>query len=160
MNKENLLKQLNKLLVKKAEGFYYTEEAYEYTLETKKESVKQVSFFDDNLNADKEENNENKIITKISSKGVSKKQQNKNNGLKSGQEEILTGDIKEKIVQNENQQSLTLSKKKVTTHFVPPDMLAIKMLYEITSHEDNSDYDSLTDEEIKSLIKSLLQNSN
>ena len=155
MDKEKLINQLNKLLIKKAEGFYYTEEAYEYSLENKKEAkTAQLSFFDE-ANANEIEN---KNFLKTFKKGVSKKQQNKNDDLKSGQEEIFGGDLfKEKKVQNEDQQTLTLSKKKVTTHFVPPDMLAIKMLFEIASRENNVSYDSLTDEELVALVKSLTE---
>jgi len=151
MDKNKLLDQLNKLLIKKAEGFYYTEEAYEYTLENKKEAARQLSFFDE-----KDIEMPQKNILKTLTKSVSKTAGNKKQGVKSGCEEMLDEDlIKESIVPNENQQSLTLSKKKVTTHFVPPDMLAIKMLFEINSNEGDSCFDTLTDDELKELIKSL-----
>ena len=194
MNKNKLLDNLNKLLLKKAEGFYYTEEAYEYSIENKKESSKiQLSFFDDkNFNEDNEtqtseikyinnnsniknqnkaseditfsfsedenENeNKNKNLKNIYSKSVTKKEQNKKQGLNLGQEAEILGkeQSKEKNSANENKQTLTLSKKKVTTHYIPPDMLAIKMLYEINTREDDVSFSNLTDEELKELIKKL-----
>ncbi|MBQ7579060.1 MAG: hypothetical protein IJT25_00815 [Clostridia bacterium] len=188
MNKNKLLDNLNKLLLKKAEGFYYTEEAYEYSIENKKESSKiQLSFFDDkNFNEDNEtqtseikyiNNNsniknqnkasediiflssegENKNLKNIYSKSVTKKEQNKKQGLNLGQEAEILGkeQNKEKNSANENKQTLTLSKKKVTTHYIPPDMLAIKMLYEINAREDDVSFSNLTDEELKELIKKL-----
>ena len=56
---------------------------------------------------------------------------------------------------NESKQTLTLSKKKVTTHFVPPDMLAIKMLLEINSKEMSSNLLNLSDEELLKLTVEL-----
>ena len=151
MNKDKLKNQLNKLLIKKAEGFYYTEEAFEYTLENKKDAAKQLSFFDDN-NIEKQNEHNLKTLAKC----VSKTSVNKKTDVKSGCEEILSdSSIKENTPAYEDQQTLTLSKKKVTTHFVPPDMLAIKMLLEINSREGDSSYDNLTDEELKALIKQL-----
>lgn len=57
--------------------------------------------------------------------------------------------------QKEQEESLVLSKRKVSTHYVPPDMLAIKMLLE----NDRKKVDSLsamTDEELLSLRSKLL----
>ncbi len=57
--------------------------------------------------------------------------------------------------QKEQEESLVLSKRKVSTHYVPPDMLAIKMLLE----NDRKKVDSLsamTDEELLSLRNKLL----
>ena len=52
--------------------------------------------------------------------------------------------------------NLTLIKKKITTHYVPPDMLAIKMLFENFGEKVNS-LESLSDDEIVSLKKKYLK---
>ena len=55
---------------------------------------------------------------------------------------------------NEDIKPLTLVKKKVTTHFVPPDMLAIKMLLEIDK-EVGEDLSLLSSEELLTLANKL-----
>ncbi len=56
-----------------------------------------------------------------------------------------------------------LSKKKVTTKDVPPDISAVKLLLEELNVSHNIDFDALSDEELKQEIKnalSLLENGN
>lgn len=56
-----------------------------------------------------------------------------------------------------------LSKKKVTTKDVPPDISAVKLLLEELNVSHNIDLDALSDEELKQEIKnalSLLENGN
>ena len=61
--------------------------------------------------------------------------------------------------QKEQEESLVLSKRKVSTHYVPPDMLAIKMLLENDRKKVESlaeKYSAMTDEELLSLRNKLL----
>ncbi len=51
---------------------------------------------------------------------------------------------------------LVLVKKKVTTHYVPPDMLAIKMLME-NDQEKIDNLSSMTDEELVALKNKLIK---
>lgn len=45
--------------------------------------------------------------------------------------EIVNKQNEEEQTKRTKNQNLTLLKKKITTHYVPPDLLAIKMLFEI-----------------------------
>ena len=55
---------------------------------------------------------------------------------------------------NEN---LTLVKKKITTHYIPPDMLAIKILFEIFRKEiDINDIENMSNEELINLKNKLI----
>lgn len=57
---------------------------------------------------------------------------------------------------NEKKENFTVSKKKVTKHYVPPDMLAIKMLLENNGQKMNA-LENMTDEELLSLRNSLIK---
>lgn len=119
MKREQLISKLKKILLKKAEGFFYTEEICEYQQQTKNDN-QQISIFEE---------------TKVNQK---KKTNNDKN--------------KQTI-------NLILSKKKITTHYIPPDMLAIKMLVENFGEkiDDNqNDLLSLTDDELYSLQQDLI----
>jgi len=60
--------------------------------------------------------------------------------------------------QNKNNQNLTLVKKKVTTHYVSPDLLALKMLIEIFGEKvSDDDLSSLSDEELLNLKNDILK---
>lgn len=50
-----------------------------------------------------------------------------------------------------------LSKKKVTTKDVPPDISAVKLLLESLNLTQNIDFDDLTDDELKREIKNALE---
>ena len=120
MKREQLLSKLKKILLKKAEGFFYTEEINEYQQNSKNDS-EQISIFDESS-------------TKL--------KKTKNND------------------QNKQTLNLILSKKKVTTHYIPPDMLAIKMLIENFGEKIKDDDDnllSLSDEELYSLQENLIR---
>ncbi len=72
-------------------------------------------------------------------------------------------DIKDETKRKEKDEDLILIKKKVTTHYVPPDLLAVKMFIEIFGQEVNSnDLSKLTDNELdilkKDIIKKLEEN--
>ena len=49
-----------------------------------------------------------------------------------------------------------LSKKKITTKDVPPDISAVKLLLEELNVSQNIDFENLTDEELKKEIKEAL----
>lgn len=120
MKREQLLSKLKKILLKKAEGFFYTEEINEYQHNLKNDS-EQISIFDESS-------------TKL--------KKTKNND------------------QNKQTLNLILSKKKVTTHYIPPDMLAIKMLIENFGEKIKDDDDnllSLSDDELYSLQENLIR---
>ena len=125
-----------KLLIKRAEGFYYTEEQFEYEKTQNKSKsnelsylkIENISFFD---NCVRGENKKQICGDKIKSSN---------------------GDSQ---ISNEN---LTLVKKKVSTHYISPDMLAIKILFEIFREKVNSnEIDSMTDEELFKLKDELLK---
>ena len=123
MERDKLLKKIEKILLKKAEGFFYTEEVCEY--QNNEQTIKQLDLF--------ETNNKN-IVTKQSKNERNKKEFN-----------------------------LILSKKKITTHYIPPDMLAIKMLVENfgqTIDDTQSTLSNMSDEELISLQNKLINELN
>ena len=122
-------------LYKRAVGFYYSEEQLEYG---EKDKIKN--------NKESDENCVSKTLTS-DSLGV-----NSNREKKSSLENDDNVD--------ENQQTLVLLKKKVTTHYIPPDMLAIKMLVEnfgeeIKNNKKSESIDKLSDEELIELKNKL-----
>ena len=136
MNNQNFTKNdLINLLIKKASGFYYSEEQYEYEKTQNKSNLNKIhsdniSFFD---NCDRGLSNINNNDVKIESNNDSQKFQ-------------------------ENTQNLTLIKKKVATHYISPDINAIKILLEIFENKvGENDLEKLTDEELINLKNSLLK---
>ena len=100
-NKE-LYDKIKEILIKKAEGYFYSEESFEYVLKTEKEEQ---LCFDDVLNK---------------------------NGKKTN-----------------SQEPLNLVKKKVTSHYIPPDMLAIKILLENFGEKMNDNqFETMSEKEI------------
>ena len=138
MNKKSIYETLIKILEKKAGGFYYTEEIdeYEKTQNKLKSTQKQLNFFD---------NNENFI-------------------LNDRVENNLTGSYDTIKSQDENTQNkdqgcpeLTLVKKKIATHYIPPDMLAIKTLLEIYGQKiKTKTISKMTNQELMELKKKLI----
>ena len=60
--------------------------------------------------------------------------------------------------ENKTNKNLTLIKKKVTTHYVPPDLLAIKMLIEIFGKEiTDNDLSSLSLDELNNLKTDIIK---
>lgn len=124
------------LLIKRAKGFYYTEEQFEYE-KTQKNSnsgknsgqiYQNISFFDNPVRGDTQSK---KLCDTIK--------------LSNG----------ETLQNNEN---LTLVKKKVSTHYISPDMLAIKILFEIFGEKvDKNEIDKMTDNELINLKNQLLK---
>ena len=131
-------KNLIEILIKKASGYFYEEEVYEYEKTQTKHinSEKQLSFndFTGNLKFD------------------DRVQTNTNNLY----DTIKLSDEKTTLPKQEPC-NLTLFKKKVTSHYVPPDMLAIKILFEIFGEKVNdNDIKKLTDEELIKLKNKLI----
>lgn len=127
----NLLKDI---LIKKAKGFYYNEELLEYESQNKKEKIKSKDLLD-------QEGCETDVST-IKSRGRPKKIT-----VKEGES---VGNIA----------SLVMVKKKVSTHFVPPDSLAIKMLFEIFGKEimgesEEEKLSKMSDDDLKLELKKI-----
>ena len=130
MKKEKLQKQLIDILLKKANGFYYYEEQedYEKTQNKTKLSTKSATniSFFDNFVTQEPNISNNNDTLKLS------------NG------------------KEENKEELTLVKKKITKHYIPPDMLAIKILFEINKEKVSDDVENLSDEELLKLKDKLI----
>lgn len=128
-------KQLIDLLVKKATGFFYEEEQLEY---------------------------ENKgSPSKNSQKLDSQKTNLKNSVTLSGNLDMTGGiiELSDKKKQSVNcNDDLILSKRKVNTHYIPPDMIAIKILFEIYEKKvDDNEISKLSDDELLKLKNKLLE---
>ena len=131
MNGKKIYDELIKILLKKAQGFYYTEEQedYEKTQNKLKYSEKycdNISFFDNIDTLESKTSKPNDTINTSNEK-------------------------------NENMQNLVLVKKKITKHYIPPDMLAVKILFETIKEKVNEDdIDNLSDDELLKLKDKLL----
>ena len=132
MNKNKIQKQLIDILLKKANGFYYYEEQEEYEKTQNKSkfrenSIQNISMFDNFVTGQAQKKESN--VTLKSSNG-----------------------------KEENEaQTLTLVKKKITKHYIPPDMLAIKILFEINKEKVNeNDLNEMSDKELIKLKDKLL----
>lgn len=140
MNKRKFgKKDLIEILIKKASGFYYYEEIYEYekTQNKSKNAEKQLSFFENtqifNIN------DRDKTILPYTNDTINLSNEK---ASKSKQEYY----------------ELALSKKKVTSHFIPPDMLAIKILFEIFGEKIGEDnFEKMTNEELIKLKNKLIE---
>ncbi len=112
-NKE-LYDKIKEILIKKAEGYFYSEESFEYVLKPEKEEQ---LCFDDVLNK---------------------------NGKKTN-----------------SQEPLNLVKKKVTSHYIPPDMLAIKILLENFGEKMNDNqFETMSEKELIEYKNKLIDNLN
>ena len=132
MNKNKLQKQLVDILLKKANGFYYYEEQEE---------------FEKTQNKNKNLNNSIVNLSMFDNFVTEKAKQN-----------TASDTIKSSNGKEENEpQTLTLVKKKITKHYIPPDMLAIKILFEINKEKVNdNDLNNLSDEELLNLKDELI----
>lgn len=131
------INELIDLLIKKASGFYYTEEQYEYEKTQNKQlkhknQCQNLSFFD----------NCDRGITEFD---------NSNDTIKLSNENEQTN-------ATEQTKNLTIVKKKVTTHYVSPDINAIKILFEIFEKKvGESSLENLTDNELLDLKNKLIK---
>lgn len=145
MSKSNFTqKELIELLIKKASGFYYSEEQYEYE-KTQNKSNK-IEKHNSNLNFFENFDMGESIFIE------------QNDIIKSSNETKISGS-------NDQTENLTLVKKKVATHYISPDINAIKILFEIFENKvgENS-IENLTNEELlnlkNKLIKELINETN
>ena len=139
-NNSNISDKLYKILLKRAEGFFYKEVCEEFVYDNKSKSSQQISFFD--------EENSDSVKSK---KRVTKTKVDQINNVKLNCNDVSC------FAAGENSEDIkapTLAKKKVTTHFVPPDMLAIKMLLEIDKTL-GTDLTMMSDSELLTLAKQL-----
>lgn len=128
---------LIELLIKKASGFYYSEEQYEYEKTQNKLKKNEISYNNLNFfeNYDRGCNNSESFDDK----------------LKVSNETEISG-------KNDQTQNLTLVKKKVATHYISPDINAIKILFEIFENKVGEDsVENLTDEELLNLKNKLIK---
>lgn len=134
MNNSFTKNDLIKLLIKKASGFYYSEEQYEYEKTQNKSILNKnhshnVSFFE---NIDRGLTTSDISSDNIKSSNETQKEQD-NHGLK-------------------------LSKKKVTTHYISPDINAIKILFEIFEKKvGEENLENLTDAELIELKNKIIK---
>jgi len=185
--KEIKKEEIIKLLLKKANGFYYTEEQFEFERkENKKINTNQMNLFD---LLSEQKNAKYKIKTSKNTQNplifTKNMQENNNdtlncinldknlilqkNNKKVIRKKVVTGDGKNEtmgdIMELSNKCSnycgddnLVLVKKKVSNHYVPPDITAIKILFEIFDEKVNEgDIESMTDDELIKLKKQLLE---
>ena len=132
MNNKKIYDNLIEVLIKKANGFYFTEEQKDYEKaqnkdKNSKNNIQNLSFFDNSVMVE----DKNKFNSDTIEKG-------KNN-------------------ENEDTDELVLVKKKITTHYIPPDMLAVKILFETLREKvSKDDIENLTDEELLNLKDKLI----
>ncbi len=130
-------KDLINLVIKKAEGYHYTEEIFEYEKTQNKHNLSKISSkINDNYNffdiCDRVETIPYRVDDKI--------------------------DLSNEKTSKQSNETLTLIKKKVTTHYIPPDMLAIKILFEIYGKEiDYDNLNKLSDNELIELKNKLIK---
>ena len=128
---QDINKKLVDLLLKKANGFHYVEEQFEYERDKTKQTKQQtenLNFFDICDRGKTHLENSNDMI------------ELENETKKQGADD-----------------GLVLVKKKVATHYIPPDMLAIKILLEMFGKEELSDLEKMSDNELIELKKQLLE---
>ena len=134
MNNKKIYDFLIKILLKKAEGYYYTEEQEEFE-KTQNNSTKSKKIYE-NISIF-----ENLDIQNTHSL-------NSSDNIKSSNEES------KKQASTEN---LVMVKKKITKHYIPPDMLAIKILFEtIKETVNDDDLKNISNEELLKLKDKLI----
>jgi hypothetical protein len=135
MNNKKIHDYLIKILLKKAEGYYYTEEQEDYEkaqskVNLLKKQYENISLFDKIDTEERKTNCQDDIINSSESKTETKY----------------------------NLQDMVMVKKKITKHYIPPDMLAIKILFEIYGKEiDYDNLNNLSDNELIELKNKLIK---
>ena len=116
MNNKEIYDFLIKILLKKAEGYYYTEEQEDYEKTQNKSNNSKFNFENismfEKFDTLKPNNNNSNVTIKTQNEEDQVPQANKN---------------------------LVMVKKKITKHYIPPDMLAIKILFETIKETVNED---------------------
>lgn len=131
--KENkdINKKLIDLLLKKASGFHYVEEQLEYEREKNAKSspkIENLNFFD------------------ICDRG---------DGKFSNAGDMMNVENEIKICKAD--EGLILVKKKVSSHYIPPDMLAIKILLEMFGKKEVDNVKQMTDDELFKFKEKILE---
>ena len=135
MNNKKIYDFLIKILLKKAEGYFYTEEQEDYEKSQNKSisskiQCENISFFENYDTVNNKSNNQNAKIKTVN-------------------------DISEK---KENHQNLVMVKKKITKHYIPPDMVAIKILFEtIKEKVGDEELENISDDELLKLKNKLTE---
>lgn len=130
------------LIIKKAYGFVYCEEQYEFE-KTQNNAKNTKNLSENNIlyeNLSFFKNND----TSETSEAVAHdtiKLENKN----ANETGLIFGD------------GLTLVKKKVTTHYVQPDMVAIKILFDEVQKKDGDETHDMSDDELIKLKNKLIE---
>lgn len=133
---EKIQNLLIEILEKKAKGYYYEEVQYEYQKTQNNEKINNKA-----LNI-----NQNLDFFAIIDRG--------NNNLNQSNDMIKSADT----ANNNSDSSFILTRKKVTTHYIPPDLQAIKILTEMqTKKENTNSITNLSDEELISLKNQLIK---
>ncbi|MBR3885216.1 MAG: hypothetical protein IKJ33_01955 [Clostridia bacterium] len=134
MNNKKIYDFLIKILLKKAEGYYYTEEQEEY------------------------EKTQNKSQnSKIKYENISLFENFDTSNNKTTLRDDIINSTNEKLKQEQNNKNLVMVKKKITKHYIPPDMFAIKILFETikeTVGDDN--LKNISNEELLKLKDKLI----
>lgn len=125
---EKIKNKLIDLLLKKAEGFHYIEEQFEYEREKSQKTTQNLNFFE------------------ICDRG---------DGVLKNNDAMM--DLENETKKNRASDGLILAKKKVTSHYIPPDMLAIKILLEMFGKEAVSDLGEMTDSELLKFKETILK---
>ena len=134
MNNKKIYDFLIKILLKKAEGYFYTEEQEDYEKTQNKSDLSKVRY--ENIS----------IFENIDTPKL--KNTNPNGNIKPQNES------EEK---SQNYQNLVMVKKKITKHYIPPDMLAIKILFEtIKETVNDDDLKNISNEELLKLKDKLI----
>ena len=134
MNNKEIYDFLIKVLLKKAEGYYYTEEQEDYEKTQNKSNNSKIKFENismfEKFDTQKPYNNTSSVTIKSQNEEDQKSQANSN---------------------------LVMVKKKITKHYIPPDMLAIKILFETIKETVNEDdLNKISDEELLKLKDKLI----
>ena len=133
MNKKNIYNDLIQILLKKAKGFYYTEEQEEYEKTQNKSNTSEKQY---------------QNVSLFENFDILKPQQDKFND---------TIKLSNETKKEQNNSNLVMVKKKVTTHYIPPDLLAVKILFETLKEKVNEDdIEKLSDDELLKLKEKLL----
>lgn len=133
MNNKKIYNDLIQILLKKAKGFYYTEEQEEYEKTQNKSNTSEKQY---------------QNVSLFENFDILKPQQDKFND---------TMKLSNETKKEQNNSNLVMVKKKVTTHYIPPDLLAVKILFETLKEKVNEDdIEKLSDDELLKLKEKLL----
>lgn len=126
-----------KLLIKQATGFYYAEEQFEYEKTQNKSNLTKISHFCNDTEINFAENDRGRAQVSMFDDTLKLANENTNSQI-------------------QNDKNLTLIKKKIATHYVSPDMQAIKILLEIFPEKIDDNFNEISDEDLLSLKNKLI----